>query len=235
MLGYLLPPLRRQSRWRASVVHISIGYFAFSAMIPVLAAPGWAQDTAASRPINITSSVGQPFSDADKRAIAASIVATRPGQVQSFSNHKVRVLSVIREEKPGAITPQSVASRAVVQPFAIAIIFDYTAGVAIRAKLDTQNGSFLSEERLAGRPPASPEELEVAKNIVRADTEHAKLLSLGGVLEGGFIGDPPRSIIKNAGRSRFIEFQLLTADRRRIQRLVYVNLSTDKLVASTKP
>jgi hypothetical protein len=92
--------------------------------------------------------------------------------------------------------------------------------------MNSSNGAVLREERLRGRPQPSEEELQEARQVIRADPVHARMLQAGGVIEGGFVVDAPKL---QSRRDRFLQFQILTSDRQRLQRLVIVNLTTHRI------
>ena len=77
----------------------------------------------------------------------------------------------------------------------------------------------------------SPEEIEEAKAIIRADAKHAPLLKAGGVLEGGFLVTHREA----KGPHRMLQIQLLTKDHSALQRLVVVDLVDRKIVDSVTP
>ena len=102
-------------------------------------------------------------------------------------------------------------------------------GKATRFVIATETGALVREQPLRGRPQASEEELEEARRIIQTNEEHKRLLQAGGVLEGGLIVDGPSGAPSS---HRFLQMQVLTADRRRIQRLVVVDLTTGTIALS---
>ncbi|MFZ1220988.1 MAG: hypothetical protein WAO00_16965 [Chthoniobacterales bacterium] len=122
------------------------------------------------------------------------------------------------------------AEKETVQRFLVsAVVFNYSQGIVIRLIIDPSNGAVLHEEHLRGRPQASEDERQEARQIIRTDLEHARMLENGGILEGGFVVDAPA---KHSMRDRFIQFQILTADRQGLQRVVVVNLTTGGIAES---
>ena len=95
--------------------------------------------------------------------------------------------------------------------------------------MDWSNGAVLRQELLRGRPQPSEEERQEARQIIRADPEHARMLEAGSVIEGGFIVDAPRL---ESTRDRFLQFQILTSDRLGLQRVVIVNLTSRRIAES---
>jgi hypothetical protein len=178
----------------------------------------------------VTSPAGSPFTPDEKTSIAAAVLG-HPRVAAMVAGHKVRVLSTVREE------PDKGVARAAAPSGAVVILFDYTAGYAIRARVNTSTAALVSEERLTGRPPASPEELAEASRIVRANPDDARLLDAGNVLEGGFVVDPPKRVrIESTGvPHRIIQLQILSPDRARLERLIHVDLTTEKVIASETP
>lgn len=109
------------------------------------------------------------------------------------------------------------------------VVFNYTLGNTTRLIMNSSNGSILREDRLRGRPQPSEEELQEARQVIRADPAHARMLQAGAIIEGGFVVSPPR---RQSRRNRFLQFQILTFDRQRLQRLVIVNLTTRRIAES---
>jgi len=135
-------------------------------------------------------------------------------------NSRLRVLGIKRLPLEKETTQRFLVS---------AVVFNYSQGNATRLIIDPSNGAVLREERLRGRPQASEEERQEACQIIRTNLEYARMLEGGGVLEGGFVVDAPS---KQSMRDRFIQFQILTADRQGLQRLVIVNLTTGRIAES---
>lgn len=109
------------------------------------------------------------------------------------------------------------------------VVFNYSQGIATRLIMDSSNGDVLREERLSGRPQASEEELQEARQVIRTDPEHARILQGGGVIEGGFVVDGPK---RQSSHNRFIQFQILTSNRQSLRRVVIVNLTTRRIAES---
>jgi hypothetical protein len=109
------------------------------------------------------------------------------------------------------------------------LVFNYTKGNATRLILALSNGSVIREEHLRGRPQPSEEELEEAQLVIRSDAEQARMLQAGSIIEGGFVVDPPKG---QSIRSRCLLFQVLSSDRKRLQRDIIVNLTTGRIVES---
>jgi hypothetical protein len=163
----------------------------------------------------------QPFT-ADERARIGKQALSHLQKAAEVKNQRLRVLSVTKlsPEKDDAQT----AAVGVV-------VFNYSQGTAKRLIIDPSNGAVLREETLRGRPQASEEELEEARQILRSDTEHGRLLEGGGVLEGGFVVDDPG---QQSTTDRFIQFQILTSDRQNLQRFVTVNLTAGRIAESRR-
>jgi hypothetical protein len=136
---------------------------------------------------------------------------------------RLRVLSIKR------LPPEKKSDR---QATVSVLIFNYSQGHTTRLRMDLATGAVLREERLNGRPQPSEEELQEAREVIRADPEHARLLEAGGVLEGGFVVDDPGN---QSTRDRFIQFHLLTHDRLHLQRFVTVNITAGRIAESRKP
>ncbi len=120
------------------------------------------------------------------------------------------------------------------KPVVKAITVDYATGQAKQVVLDPKSGKVLREEVFSGRPQSSSEERAEAARIIRADKTHAKLLGQG-VLEGGFIVDPPKEVPEANRKHRFVKMDLLTKDRERFLRTFYVDLTTGAVAAATQP
>ena len=109
------------------------------------------------------------------------------------------------------------------------IVFSYGEGRAYRVLYDPATRRILRRDQLPGRPQPSQEEVNETLDLIRSDPEHAKLLSSGNVLEGGFAVDgPPDSPL----RDRFVQIQMLSPDRKNFVRIITVDLTANKIVES---
>lgn len=167
--------------------------------------------------------LARPLSVQEQKEIAERLLG-QPRISSRFREQRVRVLSVKAapvDKDAGALSTRRAAT---------VIVFNYTQGNATRFIVDAESGEPLSEETLRGRPQASPEEKEEARDIIRRQGELTRLLLRENAqLEGGFIVDDPR---RANTRNRFIQFQILSPDRRRILQQVVVDL-TERRVAYT--
>ena len=175
---------------------------------------------------------GHPFTVDEKRAIVAAILA-HPQVAPVMAGHNVQALRVFSEDLEKAAPPGTAPARRI----ATAVLFDYTSGRAHQVRIDTTTGALVAFEPLSGRPPASPDEIARATRVIQADAGLTGLLQAGGVLEGGFIVDPPAGVSAPPGAAphRFIEFQILSRDRTPLQRRVYVDLTANTIAASQTP
>ncbi len=126
----------------------------------------------------------------------------------------------MRSRKERRIPPRRLAS---------VVFFNYTSGQAFRAYVDLTNSEVVQVQPLAGRPPASEEELQEARQILQRHSQIKQLLDRQNVIEGGFIVDPPRGSV---AKDRFIQFHILSPDRQKIEQVVIVDLTAGQ-VAST--
>lgn len=156
----------------------------------------------------------------DERAWLSEQALTHLRRSPAAKNQRLRILSIKRVPSEKGTVETSIAS---------VVVFNYSQGNAARLIMDSSNGVVLREERLRGRPQPSEEELQEARQLIRADPEHARMLQAGGVIEGGFVVDAPR---RQSMRDRFIQFQILTSNRLGLQRLVIVNLTTRRIAES---
>jgi hypothetical protein len=156
----------------------------------------------------------------DERTRLSEQALTHLRRSPSARNQRLRILSVKRVPPEKGAIETSIAS---------VVVFNYSQGNATRLIMDSSNGAVLREERLRGRPQASEEERQEARQVIRADPEHARMLEAGGVLEGGFVVDAPR---RQSMRDRFIQFQILTSNRLGLQRVVIVNLTNRRIAES---
>jgi hypothetical protein len=111
------------------------------------------------------------------------------------------------------------------------ILFSYGEGRAYRVLYDPATRRILKRDPLPGRPQPSQEEINEALDLIRSDPEHAKLLSSGNVLEGGFAVDGPPD---SPTRDRFVQIQMLSPDRKNFVRIITVDLTAKKIVASVR-
>jgi hypothetical protein len=163
--------------------------------------------------------IQEVFTPDERARLSDKALAHLKGSLR-VKEQRLRVLGVKRLPSEKGADQKSIAS---------VVVFNYSQGTATRLILDSSDGTVLREERLRGRPQASEEELEEARQIIRADPEHARLLEAGGVLEGGFVVDDPA---RRSTSGRFIQFQILTSDRQGLQRFVTVNLTTGRIAES---
>lgn len=171
--------------------------------------------------VNASIQRGIPFTSQEQTQIINRFLAN-PRVVESMRNQRVRVLSLVSEPSDKETTAPRSANR-----IARAIVFNYSTGNAMRFMIDTASGEVLREEPLRGRPQASQAEMQEAMQIIQANPELARLLQTGGIVEGGFIVDGPTGA---PPRNRYIQMQVLTSDRSRIQKLVSVDLTRGIIV-----
>jgi hypothetical protein len=178
----------------------------------------------AGKAISLRSSEGAPLTAEDKAAIVSAVLA-HP-QLAATREQKVKALSVFTEDATKPSPKGAAPSRQ-----ATVIFFNYTQNRAIRVQVNIATGVVSAPEDLPGRPTPSVEEIEEASRIIRSDPRHAELLQTG-VLEGGFVVDPPGAAGAGTAQGRFMQFHILSSDRTSIQRVVYVNLTTGAIAAS---
>jgi hypothetical protein len=110
-------------------------------------------------------------------------------------------------------------------PRRVDVVFDYSQGVAFENsyRLD---GLAMGTRRIAlGLPAPSPEELEEAYDVIRADRELARLFKrFHVVLEGGFVLEEERGRPCGPG-ARCLQIFLLSSDRAGLIRRVVVDLA----------
>jgi hypothetical protein len=163
------------------------------------------------------------MTDRQRTDVIESLMAN-PVLAARWANQRVRVLRVRFDESKDA--PE--------RRLAIATVMNYSRGGATRATLDLTSGE-VSEAALRGRPQASPEELAEAASIVGSDPAHVRLLGGGQRLGGGFIVDPPPGVESHDGSAhRFLQLHVLSADRRRIEHVVTVDLTSGAIAASQR-
>jgi len=117
----------------------------------------------------------------------------------------------------------------------VEIAFDYDEGVAIERVIsaDGKVVSTVVRKKGEGAPRPTPEEIEEAKDMVRADAEIARIIDQANAeLDGGFI------LNEDAGKpcgpgTRCIQVQVLTQDRLGFIRWVVVDLTKDSIAYRT--
>lgn len=180
---------------------------------------------------NTPRKTGVPLSPQEKTEIVNKFF-NNPQVSQRTRNQRIKVLSVVDVLRDKA-TPDQPSPPSLDQPpsqgIASIVLFNYSTGNATRYRVDALNGEVLSEETLRGRPQASPEERQEAIQIIQANPQHARLLQAGGIIEGGFIVDDP---VGASPGNRFIQMHVLSSDRRRIQSVTIVDLTTGIIASS---
>jgi hypothetical protein len=145
------------------------------------------------------------------------------------ANHKGHRLQVLRVTKSAG--EEKVESGKPPRRLADVILYDHNSGRAERVLFDVARNDVLKAEQLSGVPSPGEEELQEAVRIVQADPELAKLLKAGGQITGGFLaGAPPGA----PAHDRYVLMQVLTPDRRDIERSVVVDLSSGTIASSSK-
>ncbi len=163
--------------------------------------------------------IGIPLTVQEQTQISTSVL-TRLQNNRITANQRFKVLRVISTLSDKETTTEKRIGRVVV--------FNYSTGVAWRFEVDALSGQVLSEEPLRGRPQSSTQEVQEAIQIILANQELASLHQAGSIFEGGFIVDSPRG---EPSINRYIQMQVLTPDRNRIQKLITVDL-TRKVISS---
>jgi len=151
-------------------------------------------------------------------------VVVHPTVTSSHKGHRLQVLRVTKgpgDDKPQATKPP--------RKLADVILYDHNSGRAEHVLFDVTHNDVLKTEPMAGVPSPSEDELQEAVRIVQADPEHAKLLKAGGQLTGGFLASAPPGAPPH---DRYILMQVLTSDRRDIERAVVVDLSAGTIASS---
>jgi hypothetical protein len=113
--------------------------------------------------------------------------------------------------------------------YTIAISVDYSSGKGARVIHD-RNHRVVRVEPLPGRPQSNRSEFERAVAIIRTTTALEDAMRSGAVAEGGFIVDGPPG---QPPHHRYIQIRLLSSDRRKLLRVVLVDLSRG-VVASVR-
>jgi hypothetical protein len=139
-------------------------------------------------------------------------------------NQRLRILSVTLAPDDKATTGGLVGVH-----IASIVLFNYTVGKAVRLLVDASTGEILTEEPIRGRPQPSEEEIQEAAKIIKQNPALGRMLQDGSILEGGFIADGP---IGTPQRHRFIQMHVLTSNRRTLQRLVVVDLTSGTIAES---
>jgi hypothetical protein len=159
-------------------------------------------------------------------------------QIIAFASHDKRVAALTENQQVKALAVASEPDEKETQPgvgpkrIASVIFFNYTSGKAFRTYVDVTNSQVTQVQELAGRPPASAEELEIAKRLLLENKDIRPLLDQKGEIEGGFVVDPPPG---TPAKDRVIQFQLLAQNRQKLVRIVTVDLTANRVVASTAP
>jgi hypothetical protein len=179
--------------------------------------PSPAQD-AKAHPARVGSAV--PLS-ADASAQLAERVLAHPDLPQRVKGHRLAAIRVTAEETAAAA---DAAKTTVVT----VVLFDHTVLEARRVRMNSATNQLLLNERLPGRPQRSDRELAEAAAIVARDPILGRLLSEGGVLDGGFIVDDP-----GGSRRRMIQMKLMSANRRAALRSIVVDLTAGEIAAVT--
>jgi hypothetical protein len=165
------------------------------------------------------------FSKQEKAQIAKKILA-HPELTKELPGHHLKILRVSKgsaDEKSDSNQPP--------RRLADVILYDHSTGKAERLLFDPGKDQIVKREKLAGQPSPTEDELEEAVNIIKANPELAKLISAGGQITGGFLASPPEGGPTN---DRYVQMQILTPDRRQIQRVVLVNLSSGAIAETKK-
>ncbi|HEV3168392.1 MAG TPA: hypothetical protein VGZ22_30585 [Isosphaeraceae bacterium] len=174
---------------------------------------------AASKP---ASTVTDSYTKEEIAKIAAQVVVL-PEVAATTKGHQVRIIRVAKEAEDHKTT-----TGAPPRQLAHLVLRDDTTGKAERIVFDPASGKLVSREPIEGAPAPSEEELEEASQIAGADAEVARLVKEGAHVTGGFIATAPAGARPN---HRYLQFQVLSADRRKMQRVVVVDLTT-RTVAS---
>jgi hypothetical protein len=174
-----------------------------------------------------TVSVDRPFSSGESQQIIQKILAN-PGLQFRRSGDRIRGLRVISEidDKESRFRIRANRRKAEVT------LVNYNQGKAYRVIVDPNTGVIARQEELPGRPQSSLAEREEAKQIIRQDAEHASLLTPGVLVEGGFAVVPPPN---TDPKHRYVQMHLVNSDRHSFLRIVTLDLTTGKIVASIQP
>lgn len=173
--------------------------------------------------------LARPFTPEEKMQLAAKVLAPStelPRGARAVSKARPSRRKVLAVTVP----PDTAALPKGKGRLAHVIVFDYTEGKASRLLVDEASAKVLATEIIRGRPQASEEEKRDAVTIIRGEPELARLLEVGTIVEGGFVVDGPHGMPPN---HRFLQLQLLSADRLHVQRKVTINL-TDGTIATSE-
>jgi hypothetical protein len=163
------------------------------------------------------------FTKVEQDQIAAQVLA-HPDVTKSQPGHEIEVLRVVRqlgEVKPTNLPPTI--------KLAEVTLLDHTTGQAQRLLIDPSRNLIVRRSVMRGTPSPSEEELTEALEIIRADPGHAKLLTSGGQLSGGFEASAPGS---SPASHRYLQFQVLSPDRKHIERIIIVDLTANTIASS---
>ena len=191
-------------RWQRFLVIAGLLFFAIGA---------FAQTAATSHP---------PLQQQERDRIAREVLEN-PDLKPLAAEGPLRTISVTSYAPPKKGAPAAGADAVTI------IIFSYGEGRAYRVLYEPIAKRVVSRELLPGRPQPSVEERKEVYSLIRADVAHAKLLTAGDVLEGGFAVDGPPGISE---RDRFVQVLMLSPDRQNFVRIVTVDLTAGKIVSS---
>jgi hypothetical protein len=163
------------------------------------------------------------FSPEEHAKIAAQVVA----HPDVTSGAKDRPIKAIRVAKAGA--DDKTKAGTATKTLADVLLYNHANGQAERVLFDPSSNAVVSREPLRGLPSPTEEELEEASKAIRADAELAKLFQAGGHLSGGFLGSAPAG---SPPHHRYLQMQLLSPDRKQIQKVVVVDLTTVTIASS---
>jgi hypothetical protein len=161
----------------------------------------------------------------NERARIIDEILSNPQVIEGTRNQRLRVLSVT------LASPEKQGDSRVfaTQELSQAIIFNYSTGKASRLLVDRNTNEVIGEEVLPGRPQSSVEELQQATRIIQGNPQLAQMLQGGSVLEGGFVVDaPPGAPVNN----RYVQIHVLSGNRRQIQRVVIVDLTSNTIASA---
>jgi hypothetical protein len=184
---------------------------------------GLASGRAGAAPaLTIKTPLGQPLKAKEREEILA--LAHAHLKVPPAKKDQVRLISARRAlgDKPGGGKQDLVKS----------IVFNYATGKALRLEIEVPTGKVVRQEVLPGQPQPSQEEIAEAKAIAQKDAKVAALLKKGAVFEGGLLSEPPKGALPAGAVHRVVELHLLSRDRSKFERILYVDLRTRKIVFS---
>lgn len=187
----------------------------------MLAPPG--RGTVPPEPTRDVPGLGSAFTTEEKASIVRNLLAS-PKVSERFRDHRTRALQVVEDGYPDEEkTPGGPTRR-----LASVVIFDYTAGDTWRFAYDPQKSELVREQAIKGQPTPSQEERDEGTRILRAESRLEPLLREGAVIEGGFTDSAPPG---GNARHRYLQFLLLTKDRKDLMRFVVVDLTAEKVAA----